>query len=166
MKGPSWRGVPETLRPEVGEFLSLLFRWSGAVSLTAFRDGEEALAKGVLPSLEALPLLPAQPFRALDVGSGGGFPAVPLALARRDARWTLAEPSGRKCAFLREVSRTLGLPLEIREETAEVLLRRDEASFDLLTVRGVRLDRRRARALESSDSTAPSLVSRATAISW
>lgn len=144
------RSAPDAIRPEVGIFLDLLFLWSKAVRLTAFKDREEALARGILPSLEALPLLPAGAVSILDVGSGGGFPAVPVALARRDTRWTLTEPSGRKAAFLREVGRVLGLDWEVREETAERALAAGIGPFGAVTVRGVRLDRRRAGALSAA----------------
>jgi 16S rRNA (guanine527-N7)-methyltransferase len=139
----------EAILPEVDAFLDLLFEWSRAVRLTAFRDRHEAMAKGVLPSLEALPLLPPGAFAALDVGTGGGFPAVTLALARRDIRWTLTEPSGRKAAFLREAGRVLALPWEVREETAESALSQGHAPLGAITVRGVRMDRRRVSALAS-----------------
>lgn len=139
--------LPEGVRLGVESYLDLLFTWSKAVTLTAFRGREEALAKGVLPSLGGLPFLPNDPFSVLDVGSGGGFPAVPLALLRRGGSWSLTEPSGRKAAFLREVSHRLELPLEVREETAEDLLRSGAGPFGVITVRGVRMDRKRVRTL-------------------
>lgn len=150
--------VPDAIRPGVDAHLDLLFAWSRAVGLTAFQDREEALAKGVLPSLKGLPFLPSGSFRALDVGSGGGFPAVPLALARRDGRWTLAEPSGRKAAFLRELSRVLDLPMEVREETAEALLRGGAGPFGVVTARGVRMDRKRVRTLAAGLAPGGSLL--------
>lgn len=143
------REVPEAVRPGVDAFLDLLFIWSRAVGLTAFEDREEALARGILPSLEALPLLPPGELSVLDVGSGGGFPAVPLALSRPDSRWTLTEPSGRKAAFLREVGRALGLAWEVREETAESTLAGGAGPFGSITMRGVRMDRRRASTLSA-----------------
>ena len=143
MTGPSLA----TIGPEVEIFLDLLFRWSRAVTLTAFKDRDEALARGILPSLEALPFLPPEGGAVLDVGSGGGFPATPLALSRRDIRWVLTEPSGRKAAFLREVGLTLGLRWEVREETAERALAAGVGPFGAVTVRGVKLDRRRVSAL-------------------
>jgi 16S rRNA (guanine527-N7)-methyltransferase len=123
---------------EVGTFLALLFRWNKAVSLTAFRGREEAARLGVAPSLAALHFLP-ESGPALDVGSGGGFPAIPLALARRGLRWTLSEPSERKSAFLREAGRALSLPLDVVGQPVERLLAERPCPWGAITVRGVRL---------------------------
>lgn len=57
----------------------------------------------------ALPLLPPGPVRLLDLGSGGGLPGLPLAMARPDARWTLLDGSVTRCSFLREAVAELGL---------------------------------------------------------
>lgn len=119
------------------QFLELLFRWNRAVRLTAFRDQREALEMGIAPSLAALDVLPAAG-RALDVGSGGGFPAVPLAMKIPGLSWTLLEPSARKAAFLREASRALDLDFEVREETLEAFIASAPGTFDVMTARGVR----------------------------
>ncbi len=121
-------------------YLGLLFRWNPGAHLTAFRDPKEAAARGVEPSLAALPLLP-EAGAVLDVGSGGGFPAVPLALARPDLRFTLCEPAPKKAAFLREAARALSLPLEVEERSAQELLGEGAGPFAAATARGVRLRR-------------------------
>jgi 16S rRNA (guanine527-N7)-methyltransferase len=64
---------------------------------------------GFLDSLACLPLLPPGPVGAIDIGSGAGFPAIPLALMRRDMAFTLIEASRKKCSFLRHVARLLDL---------------------------------------------------------
>jgi 16S rRNA (guanine527-N7)-methyltransferase len=120
-------------------YLDLLFKWNRAVRLTAFTDTAEAMDRGYRPSLAALPHL-AEGARLLDLGSGGGFPAIPLALERRDLRVTCCEPSREKCLFLREASVRLGLDLEVRTVTAEELLR-TETRWDAITVRGLKLRR-------------------------
>lgn len=126
--------------PRVEAYLALLFKWNRTYALTAFRGPEEALELGVRPSLQAAPLL-AEGARVLDVGSGGGFPSVPLALARPDLRFVLAEPSRPKAVFLSEVARALDLPLRVEARTAEELLASAPAPFDAVTVRGVHLRR-------------------------
>lgn len=126
--------------PRVEAYLKLLFAWNPGAGLTAFKDPAEALARGVAPALEALPLLP-EAGDLLDVGSGGGFPAVPLALARPRLRVTCCEPAAKKAAFLREVSRALALGLSVKECSAEEFLRVGGSTFDAVTVRGVRLRR-------------------------
>ena len=120
------------------EYLSLLLKWNRAAGLTAFEDREEALAKGVLPSLAAESRL-REGWRVIDAGSGGGFPAIPLALKRPDLRWTLVEPSAAKAAFLREAARHLALEAEVIEATLEALLDERGRQWDAATIRGLRL---------------------------
>ena len=120
------------------EYLNLLLKWNRPAGLTAFEGREEALAKGVLPSLAAEPWLRAG-WRVIDAGSGGGFPAIPLALKRPDLRWTLVEPNVAKAAFLREAARQLALEAEVVEATLEALLAGEQRQWDAATIRGLRL---------------------------
>jgi 16S rRNA (guanine527-N7)-methyltransferase len=77
----------------------------------------------------------------VDVGSGGGSPAVPLRIAGLEASLTMVESKVRKAAFLREVVRTLELPRAIVEnDRIEALAARQPGSARLVTVRAVRLD--------------------------
>ena len=71
--------------------------------LTAISDLDEAWRLHVEDALSALPLLPAAG-RAVDVGSGGGSPGIPIAAALPDLQVDLLESSRRKCAFLRRVA--------------------------------------------------------------
>jgi 16S rRNA (guanine(527)-N(7))-methyltransferase RsmG len=119
-------------------YLDLLFKWNQAYRLTAFESRKEAMALGVLPSLAVTADLP-RDAHVLDVGSGGGFPAVPLAITRPDLRWTLTEPSLQKAAFLREVAMLLELSLRVEARTVEVVLRESPRLWEAITVRGVRL---------------------------
>lgn len=135
--------------PRLDQFLDLLFEWNRGVRLTAFSDRREALEHGITPSLAALPYLPE--FGALlDIGSGGGFPAIPLALARPALRITCCEPAERKAAFLRLMGRELGLGLTVAEATAEAFLRGTPPCFNAVTVRGVRLKRPLLRLLREA----------------
>jgi 16S rRNA (guanine527-N7)-methyltransferase len=124
--------------PIFGPYLELLFRWNRAHNLTAFEGEGEAMREGVAPSLLAEPHLP-RGARLLDVGSGGGFPAVPLLLVRPDLRATLCEPSHAKAAFLREAGALLKLSLRVEAKTVEAFLRSSGERWDAVTVRGVRL---------------------------
>ncbi len=73
--------------------------------------------------------------RVVDIGSGAGFPGLPLAIARDDLDVSLVEPRSKRCAFLRHVARTLGL------ENVRVLEARIEEvggqTFDVATTRAV-----------------------------
>lgn len=126
------------MNPQTEAYLDLLFKWNRIYRLTAFETREEAVALGVVPSLAITEDLP-RGIRVLDVGSGGGFPAVPLAIARPDLRWVLTEPSLQKAAFLREVAARLGLSFQVEARTVEVVLREAPQPWEAITVRGVRL---------------------------
>jgi 16S rRNA (guanine(527)-N(7))-methyltransferase RsmG len=79
--------------------------------------------------------------RLLDLGSGGGFPALPLLCVRPEIRGTLVEATGKKVAFLREVSEELGLTVEvINARLPDSSLMKALGRFDVVTTRGVALD--------------------------
>ncbi len=122
----------------LGRYLAMLFDWNKGAGLTAFRDQSEALAKGVVTAEAALPLLP-ENGNVIDVGSGGGFPAIPIALKRPSLHFTLCEPAPLKAAFLRAVARELGLTLNVRELQVTEFLAERGAIFHAATVRGVKL---------------------------
>jgi 16S rRNA (guanine527-N7)-methyltransferase len=122
--------------PKVEIYLDLLFKWNQTYRLTAFDTRKQALAVGVNPSLAILDDLP-KGARVLDVGSGGGFPAIPLAIVRPDLTFVLTEPSRQKAAFLREATVRLGLGCRVEAAPVEVLLRSEVGPWDAVTVRGV-----------------------------
>ena len=91
-------------------YLSLLLTWNRTTNLTSITDPFEVVSKHFVDSLTALkafnfPLSGA----VIDVGSGAGFPGIPLKLVRNDLRLVLVEPSVKKCSFLRSVLGTLKL---------------------------------------------------------
>jgi 16S rRNA (guanine(527)-N(7))-methyltransferase RsmG len=83
----------------------LLVRWNRVINLTSIRGLEEAVVRHYCESLFLGLHLPRGPVSVLDVGSGGGFPGIPMAVLRPDCRFTLAESHQRKAVFLREVTR-------------------------------------------------------------
>ena len=128
-------GVEAELAGSLGGYLELLGRWGSAVDLLGEIDEDELLTGHVLESLAALPWV-GSTGTLLDVGSGNGFPAVPLLLARPGVRGVLLEPRERRWAFLREVVRELGLPAEVvREHAAE----HGGGDYAVATVRGVEI---------------------------
>ncbi|GGI03121.1 hypothetical protein GCM10011354_02690 [Egicoccus halophilus] len=81
--------------------------------------------------------LPAGP-RLLDVGSGGGFPGIVIAVVRPDLRVELLEATGKKATFLRNTAKNLGLPVIVHHGRAEDLARSElRGRFDLVTARAV-----------------------------
>jgi len=81
--------------------LRLLLAWTASVNLTAIRDPEAAVVGHLLDSLAAIPLLRTQGVsRFVDLGSGGGYPGLPLALALPAERVLLVDSIAKKAAFL------------------------------------------------------------------
>lgn len=108
-----------------------LAKWSRAYNLTAIRDPKEIVPRHLLDSLSILPLVHG---RVLDVGSGAGFPAVPLALANPELRVAALDSNGKKARFLRHVQRTLEIPnLEVIESRVEAY--RPQETYDVITSR-------------------------------
>jgi len=85
-----------------------LLRWNRTHNLTAITDPAEVREKHLVDSLTLLPLLNS-PRRLLDLGSGGGFPGLPLKIACPDLEVVSVDAVGKKIAFQRHVARTLGL---------------------------------------------------------
>ena len=82
--------------------------WNTRVNLTAITAPDEVVDKHLLDSLAVLPLLKGR--SVADVGSGAGFPGLPLAIADPDRRFTLIESTGKKVKFIRHVVEQLALP--------------------------------------------------------
>jgi len=99
--------------------LDLMDEWGERMNLTAIRDREQQITKHVLDSLSVLAYL--RGGRVADVGSGAGFPGIPLAIAAPAVHFALIESTGKKCRFLEHVRDTLGL------ENVEVVQSRAEA---------------------------------------
>jgi 16S rRNA (guanine527-N7)-methyltransferase len=125
----------------LGDYLARLLAMNELLNLTGIKDPTEAWTRHVLDSLSLVPLLADLPkgARLLDVGSGGGVPGIPLAIARPDLRVTLMDATEKKVAFLRAVGSALGLAsLEVVAGRAEQLALGDLAgAFDVVTARAV-----------------------------
>ena len=133
-------------------YYELLSRWNRKINLTALDDPDEAIDRLLLEPLVAARHLPVEPIAIMDVGSGGGSPAIPLKLAAPAVRLTMVEVKARKSAFLREAVRTLGLAnATVETSRYEELLARPELheAYDVLTVRAVRLEARVLQTLQA-----------------
>jgi 16S rRNA (guanine527-N7)-methyltransferase len=96
------------LPPKIHQYAQLLLEWNRTINLTGARTLEQAEAliadAGVLVEASWTGIN-----RVIDIGSGGGLPAIPLAVAMPQVQFTLLEANARKCAFLEHVTATLGL---------------------------------------------------------
>ncbi len=95
-------------RDKLLAYAALLYKWNRTYSLTAMREQDKAVSHHLLDSLAVLPFVPAG--RLLDVGSGGGMPGIPLAIARPDLSVTLLDSNSKKAAFLQQAAIELTLP--------------------------------------------------------
>jgi 16S rRNA (guanine527-N7)-methyltransferase len=85
-------------------YLTHLIEWNKSINLTTIIDPKEIIIKHFIDSLAALTATKfPQDCRVLDVGSGGGFPGIPLKIMRSDMRVVLVEPVQKKCSFLNSV---------------------------------------------------------------
>lgn len=117
---------------QLTRYVDLLLRWNSKINLTAARTLDDA-TQHVLDCLALLPHIPADAARLVDVGSGGGLPAVVLAIMRPALAVTAVEPIHKKHAFLRTAARELGLSnLDPRASRADDL---PEAAWDVATSR-------------------------------
>jgi 16S rRNA (guanine527-N7)-methyltransferase len=102
--------LPPAAGAQLAAFLALLAKWNRTYNLTAIRDPAEMVTHHALDALAVLPHLPqAQAIRLLDVGSGGGVPGIPLAIARPGWNVVVLDSSQKKGAFLRQAAIELGL---------------------------------------------------------
>jgi len=114
--------------------LDLLDDWNTRMNLTAIRDRPSQLTKHLLDSLTVQPFLQGE--RIADVGSGAGFPGIPLAIVEPHRHFTLIESTGKKCRFLEHVRDTLELKnVEVVQSRAESY--KPEVRFDTVLARAV-----------------------------
>jgi 16S rRNA (guanine527-N7)-methyltransferase len=94
---------------QIQQYTKLLGAWNDKVNLTAIRDPLEILYRHFCESMFGSALLPVENCRLADVGSGGGFPGIPLKMIRPDLHVFLVESNVKKATFLAELIRELGL---------------------------------------------------------
>jgi 16S rRNA (guanine527-N7)-methyltransferase len=94
---------------QIQQYTRILLAWNDKVNLTAIRDPLEILYRHFCESMFGASLLPVENCRLADVGTGGGFPGLPLKILRPDLDVYLVESNIKKATFLAEVIRELGL---------------------------------------------------------
>lgn len=108
---------PEILA-KLKAYEALLIKWQKTINLVAPSTIPQAWERHFLDSLRLVGLIP-QGQTVYDLGSGGGFPGMVLAIARPDLKIHLIESDQRKCAFLQNVSRETFSPVAIHNQRAE-----------------------------------------------
>ncbi|MEF8699199.1 MAG: 16S rRNA (guanine(527)-N(7))-methyltransferase RsmG [Candidatus Accumulibacter sp. UW20] len=99
--------LPESGQSTLLAYVALLEKWNRTFQLTAIKDPAQAVSHHLLDSLAILPFVDAPTL--LDVGSGGGMPGIPLAIACPQLQVVLLDSNSKKTAFLQQVAIELGL---------------------------------------------------------
>jgi 16S rRNA (guanine527-N7)-methyltransferase len=125
---------PSDLQVErLNQHYELLTRWNKVLSLTSVRTLEDMVERHYCESVFAALHLPLEAVTVADIGSGAGFPGIPLAVMRPDCSVTLIESHQRKAAFLKEASRDLANVRVLSKRAEDVA-----ESFDWVLSRAVR----------------------------
>ncbi len=122
-------------RDALAGYVALLAKWNRTYNLTAIREPSRMVTHHLLDSLAILPHLPdAEALRVLDVGSGGGVPGIPLAIARPGWSIDLVDPIHKKTAFSTQAALELRLP-NVRAHAARVEDLTPANPYDLIVSR-------------------------------
>lgn len=146
------RREPAVLSPaqlqDISTYIDILLRWNARINLTAVRHGEDIVTRhfgesffaarhlfpATAPAGTAAPGERSSVLHVADLGSGAGFPGIPIKLWARDVSMTLIESNQKKATFLREVVRSLTLTdVDVQNTRAETV----RETFDLVTLRAV-----------------------------
>jgi 16S rRNA (guanine527-N7)-methyltransferase len=117
-----------------------LLEWNAKFNLTAITDPEEVQLKHFLDSLSLLQVYDRSQTHLLDIGSGAGFPGLPLKIARPSWHITLLEATGKKASFLRHIIDVLQLKeIDVIHGRAEEVAHQKKyrSTFDIVTARAV-----------------------------
>jgi 16S rRNA (guanine527-N7)-methyltransferase len=130
-------GATDHLCEQIRAYTDLLLVWNRRISLTSIVSPEEIVRTHFAESLLATKAATEMLGRLADVGTGAGFPGIPLKMYLPELRLTLIEPNAKKCAFLAEVVRSLELiDVAIIQKRYEDV-RRPERPFDIVTARAL-----------------------------
>lgn len=127
-------------------YVNLLMKWNRKINLTSLDIdpiSDAAIDRLIVEPIKAAEFVSRPDASVIDLGSGGGSPAIPLKIQLPASKMRMVESRSRKCAFLREASRHLELPnTSVEESRFEQLRERShlESSADIITIRAVRMD--------------------------
>jgi 16S rRNA (guanine527-N7)-methyltransferase len=127
--------LPASARERLSAYVDLLAKWNRTYNLTAIRERPQMITHHLHDALAVLPFLPRQEhLRVLDIGTGGGIPGIPLAIARPDWTFVLLDASQKKATFVTQAA----IELQLRNVTV-VASRAEEfvadAPFDVVISR-------------------------------
>lgn len=125
---------PKELAERLEIYADELLRWNPTINLISPKSSSELWSRHIIDSLQLNPIVPHGTISALDIGSGGGLPALVLAAAKPEMHWTLVESDQRKSIFLSSTARKMGLGVTVEPIRIENLA---PQRFDLITARAL-----------------------------
>ncbi len=144
--------LPDEVAVRLTAYYELLQRWNRKINLTSIVDADEGIDRLLLEPLVAARHFPAGSRRLMDIGSGGGSPAIPFKLLNPALQLTMVEVKARKSAFLREAVRQLSLErVTVENARFEELLTRPDLheTQDIVSLRAVRTESRVLTSLQA-----------------
>jgi 16S rRNA (guanine527-N7)-methyltransferase len=126
--------VSREILEKIDIYHELLLKWQKTINLVSLNTLANAVERHFLDSLQLIKFLPEENFTLADMGSGAGFPALVLAMARSDAAIHVIESDARKCEFIRTVSRETKTPIHIHNDRVENVHIRN---IDILSARAL-----------------------------
>ena len=131
----SYNSLSEYITPESSErFFELshiMLEANATMNLTALRDEKAVITKHFADCLLAAKYLPQKPCRLLDVGSGGGMPALPFAIVRPDIEITALDATAKKTAYISRAAKALGLRTFVKNGGIFIALKGKNGPFEL-----------------------------------
>ncbi|MGV8853448.1 MAG: 16S rRNA (guanine(527)-N(7))-methyltransferase RsmG [Devosia sp.] len=129
----------EDVGADLESYAALLRKWQTVQNLVSRETLDAVWSRHFADSLQVLKLLSDEDQSFLDIGSGGGLPALPLAIAMKgqNRQFTLIEPNSRKVSFLRTVARELGLLVTVEGKRSDQIDSRETPVPDVITCRAL-----------------------------
>ena len=129
----------EDVGADLESYATLLRKWQPVQNLVSRETLDTVWTRHFADSLQVLKLLSDSDESFLDIGSGGGLPALPLAIALKgqNRQFTLIEPNSRKVSFLRTVARELGLLVTVEGRRSDQVDSRETPAPDVITCRAL-----------------------------
>ena len=129
----------ESVATDLESYATLLSKWQAVQNLVSRETLDTVWTRHFADSLQVLKLIGHNDQSFIDFGSGGGLPALPLAIALKgtNRHFTLIEPNARKVSFLRTVARELGLPVVVESRRTDQIDSRETQRADVITSRAL-----------------------------
>lgn len=119
------------------KYMELLLEWNEKMNLTAITDPEEVILKHFIDSLTIIPYLK-EADTVLDIGTGAGFPGIPLKILEENKKFTLLDSLNKRIIFLQTVITELELKnIQAIHDRAEEFVSKEREAYDIVTSRAV-----------------------------